>query len=59
LAQSVLPDTADKNRLILGVGSGSTRDEFELLGYDYDCPSSELLGQRAVEIKRGSGSSVW
>ena len=24
------------NRLILGVGSGSTRDDFELLGYDYD-----------------------
>jgi alkanesulfonate monooxygenase SsuD/methylene tetrahydromethanopterin reductase-like flavin-dependent oxidoreductase (luciferase family) len=23
-------------RLILGVGSGSTRDDFELLGYDYD-----------------------
>jgi fumarate hydratase, class II len=23
------------------------------------CPSSELLRQRAVEIKRGSGSSVW
>jgi len=24
------------NRLILGVGSGSTRDDFELLGYDCD-----------------------
>jgi alkanesulfonate monooxygenase SsuD/methylene tetrahydromethanopterin reductase-like flavin-dependent oxidoreductase (luciferase family) len=24
------------NRLILGIGSGSTRDDFELLGYDYD-----------------------
>src|SRR6516225_6499648 len=24
------------NRLILGVGSGSTRNDFELLGYDYD-----------------------
>jgi alkanesulfonate monooxygenase SsuD/methylene tetrahydromethanopterin reductase-like flavin-dependent oxidoreductase (luciferase family) len=24
------------NRLILGVGSGSTRDDFALLGYDYD-----------------------
>src|SRR5437763_2116226 len=24
------------NRLMLGVGSGSTRDDFELLGYDYD-----------------------
>src|SRR3954469_24788488 len=24
------------NRLILGVGSGSPRDDFELLGYDYD-----------------------
>src|SRR5260370_33846910 len=24
------------NRLILGVGSGSTPDDFELLGYDYD-----------------------
>src|SRR5881398_1291601 len=24
------------SRLILGVGSGSTRDDFELLGYDYD-----------------------
>ncbi len=24
------------NRLILGVGSGSTRGDFELLGYDYD-----------------------
>jgi alkanesulfonate monooxygenase SsuD/methylene tetrahydromethanopterin reductase-like flavin-dependent oxidoreductase (luciferase family) len=24
------------NRLILGVGSGSTRDDFELLGHDYD-----------------------
>jgi alkanesulfonate monooxygenase SsuD/methylene tetrahydromethanopterin reductase-like flavin-dependent oxidoreductase (luciferase family) len=23
-------------RLILGIGSGSTRDDFELLGYDYD-----------------------
>src|SRR5258706_11278064 len=26
------------NRLILGVGSGSTRDDFELLAYDYDHP---------------------
>jgi transposase len=25
----------------------------------WECPSSELLRQRAVEIKRGSGSSVW
>jgi alkanesulfonate monooxygenase SsuD/methylene tetrahydromethanopterin reductase-like flavin-dependent oxidoreductase (luciferase family) len=24
------------NRLILGVGSGSTKDDFDLLGYDYD-----------------------
>src|ERR1700756_352576 len=24
------------NRLILGVGSGSTRDDFELVGYDLD-----------------------
>ncbi len=24
------------NRLVLGIGSGSTRDDFELLGYDYD-----------------------
>src|SRR5271169_7111305 len=24
------------NRLVLGVGSGSTKDDFELLGYDYD-----------------------
>ena len=24
------------NRLVLGVGSGSTRDDFQLLGYDYD-----------------------
>jgi alkanesulfonate monooxygenase SsuD/methylene tetrahydromethanopterin reductase-like flavin-dependent oxidoreductase (luciferase family) len=23
------------NRLILGIGSGSTRDDFELFGYDY------------------------
>ena len=23
-------------RLVLGIGSGSTRDDFELLGYDYD-----------------------
>jgi hypothetical protein len=23
------------------------------------CPSSELLRQGAVEIKRGSGASVW
>ena len=24
------------NRLVLGVGSGSTKDDFDLLGYDYD-----------------------
>ena len=32
---AVAPGDVD-NRLILGVGSGSTRDDFELLGYDYD-----------------------
>lgn len=37
LAQRVLSLQAmSGNRLILGVGSGSTRDDFELLGYDYD-----------------------
>jgi alkanesulfonate monooxygenase SsuD/methylene tetrahydromethanopterin reductase-like flavin-dependent oxidoreductase (luciferase family) len=37
LAQRVLSVQAmSGNRLILGVGSGSTRDDFELLGYDYD-----------------------
>src|ERR1700683_2069252 len=37
LAQRVMSLQAmSGNRLILGVGSGSTRDDFELLGYDYD-----------------------
>jgi alkanesulfonate monooxygenase SsuD/methylene tetrahydromethanopterin reductase-like flavin-dependent oxidoreductase (luciferase family) len=37
LAQRALSVQAmSGNRLILGVGSGSTRDDFELLGYDYD-----------------------
>ncbi|HTV89542.1 MAG TPA: LLM class flavin-dependent oxidoreductase [Stellaceae bacterium] len=37
LAQRVQSVQAmSNNRLVLGVGSGSTRDDFTLLGYDYD-----------------------
>jgi alkanesulfonate monooxygenase SsuD/methylene tetrahydromethanopterin reductase-like flavin-dependent oxidoreductase (luciferase family) len=37
LAQRVMSLQAmSNNRLVLGVGSGSTRDDFALLGYDYD-----------------------
>jgi alkanesulfonate monooxygenase SsuD/methylene tetrahydromethanopterin reductase-like flavin-dependent oxidoreductase (luciferase family) len=37
LAQRVMSLQAmANNRLVLGVGSGSTRDDFALLGYDYD-----------------------
>jgi hypothetical protein len=33
------------NRLILGIGSGSTRDDFELFGYDYDHSIPDLQKQ--------------
>jgi alkanesulfonate monooxygenase SsuD/methylene tetrahydromethanopterin reductase-like flavin-dependent oxidoreductase (luciferase family) len=38
------------NRLRLGVGSGSTRDDFELLGYDYDRRFGSM--KRSLETMR-------
>jgi alkanesulfonate monooxygenase SsuD/methylene tetrahydromethanopterin reductase-like flavin-dependent oxidoreductase (luciferase family) len=40
------------NRLRLGVGSGSTRDDFELLGYDYDKRFGTL--RRSLDIMRSA-----
>ena len=36
------------NRLVLGVGSGSTKDDFDLLGYDYDNAVSARCGRRST-----------
>jgi len=38
------------NRLVLGVGSGSTKDDFDLLGYDYDKRFGTL--RTSLEIMR-------
>ena len=32
---------------------------FAKVGAAQSCPSSGFLGQRAVEIKGGSGASIW
>ncbi len=50
------------NRLMLGVGSGSTKDDFDLLGYDYDKRFGTLRSSlRAMQaVWRGdSALSVW
>ena len=36
------------NRLVLGVGSGSTKDDFDLLGYDYDARFRTLRSSLAT-----------
>jgi alkanesulfonate monooxygenase SsuD/methylene tetrahydromethanopterin reductase-like flavin-dependent oxidoreductase (luciferase family) len=41
------------NRLVLGVGSGSTKDDFDLLGYDYD----KRFGMLRSSLK--TMQSVW
>jgi alkanesulfonate monooxygenase SsuD/methylene tetrahydromethanopterin reductase-like flavin-dependent oxidoreductase (luciferase family) len=47
-----------KNRLILGVGSGSTRDDFELLGYDYDHRFRTFRNDLEIMKKVWSGEPV-
>jgi len=47
-----------KNRLILGVGSGSTRDDFELLGYDYDHRFRTFRNDLEIMNKVWSGEPV-
>jgi alkanesulfonate monooxygenase SsuD/methylene tetrahydromethanopterin reductase-like flavin-dependent oxidoreductase (luciferase family) len=55
------------NRLRLGVGSGSTRDDFELLGYDFDHRfgimkrSLETMRRawRGEAVNAGGALSVW
>jgi len=47
-----------KNRLILGVGSGSTRDDFELLGYDYDHRFRAFRNDLEIMNKVWSGEPV-
>src|SRR5215472_24633 len=46
------------NRLILGVGSGSTRDDFELLGYDYDHRFRTFKNDLEIMNKVWSGEPV-
>ena len=46
------------NRLILGVGSGSTRDDFELLGYDYDHRFRTFRNELEIMIKVWNGEPV-
>jgi len=50
------------NRLVLGVGSGSTKADFDLLGYDYDARFKTL--RASLDTMRrtwsgGSALSVW
>ena len=47
-----------RNRLILGVGSGSTKDDFELLGYDYDKRFTTLRTSLSVMRDAWSGKST-
>jgi len=55
------------NRLVLGVGSGSTKDDFDLLGYDYDARfrtlRSSLATMRRVwrgePAETGGALSTW
>ena len=46
------------NRLILGVGSGSTRDDFELLGYDYDHRFRTFKNDLDIMSRVGNGEPV-
>src|ERR1700739_5001609 len=46
------------NRLILGVGSGSTRDDFELLGYDYDPRFRTLRNDLDIMTRAWNGELV-
>jgi len=46
------------NRLILGVGSGSTRDDFELLGYDYDHRFRTFKNDLEIMAKVWNGEPV-
>ncbi len=46
------------NRLILGVGSGSTRDDFELLGYDYDRRFRTFKNDLEIMAKVWNGEPV-
>ena len=43
------------NRLVLGVGSGSTRDDFDLLGYDYDKRFGALRSSLDIMRRTWSG----
>ena len=45
-------------RLILGVGSGSTRDDFELLGYDYDHRFRTFRNDLEIMAKVWNGEEV-
>ncbi|MBV9829641.1 MAG: LLM class flavin-dependent oxidoreductase [Alphaproteobacteria bacterium] len=45
-------------RLILGVGSGSTRDDFELLGYDYDHRFRTFKNDLEIMAKVWNGEPV-
>jgi alkanesulfonate monooxygenase SsuD/methylene tetrahydromethanopterin reductase-like flavin-dependent oxidoreductase (luciferase family) len=45
-------------RLILGVGSGSTRDDFELLGYDYDHRFRTFRNDLEIMAKVWNGEPV-
>jgi alkanesulfonate monooxygenase SsuD/methylene tetrahydromethanopterin reductase-like flavin-dependent oxidoreductase (luciferase family) len=46
------------NRLILGVGSGSTRDDFALLGYDYDHRFRTFKNDLEIMAKAWNGEPV-
>lgn len=56
-----------RNRLVLGVGSGSTKDDFDLLGYDYDKRFGALRSSldimrrtwRGEPTNSGGALSVW
>src|SRR5690349_20951463 len=45
-------------RMILGVGSGSTRDDFELLGYDYDHRFRTFRNDLEIMAKVWNGEPV-
>src|SRR6202158_5383408 len=45
-------------RLILGVGSGSTRDDFDLLGYDYDHRFRTFTNDLEIMNRGGNGEPV-
>lgn len=50
------------NRLVLGVGSGSTKDDFDLLGYDYETRFKTLRTSLATMRRTWAGESalsVW